>query len=108
MGAGRMFFSPVDEMKRVFLKISGQVQGVFFRVFVRDKAQRLSLVGWVCNAADGTVQVLAQGIEDNLKKLIKYCQDGPKFAKVDKVEVRWEEANGEFGNFEIKHNCIDL
>lgn len=88
--------------KRIIVKVFGEVQGVFFRVGVREKAEELRLVGWVRNVADGTVEILAEGEEGNLKKLISYCKEGPRFAKVERVEVEWEEASGEFGEFMIR------
>ncbi len=88
--------------KQAVIIVFGQVQGVFFRIFVKDTADELGLVGLVKNAADGTVKVLAEGEEEKLKKLISYCKEGPKFAKVDKVEIKWQEAAGQFSNFAIK------
>lgn len=88
--------------KRVIIKVQGTVQGVFFRASVAEKAKELGLNGWARNAADGTVEILAEGEEENLKQLIKYCQGGPEFANVQRVEVKYEEANGEFSRFMIK------
>lgn len=89
-------------IKRLVLKIYGDVQGVNFRYFTYQEASRLNLTGWVRNGADGTVEILAEGEEENLNKLIEYCQEGPKFAIVDKVEVKWEKALGELSEFVIK------
>lgn len=88
--------------KQIHGVIYGYIQGVFFRVFIKDKADELDLVGWVRNEADGTVQMVAQGEEENLKKLIGYCKEGPRFAKIDKVEIKWEQATGQFCDFRIK------
>ena len=88
--------------KGLVLKIYGEVQGVFFRAFVKERADELGLLGWVQNAADRTVQILAEGEEENLKKLISYCKEGPRFAKINNVEIKWAEASGEFGGFMIR------
>lgn len=88
--------------KRAIIKICGKVQGVFFRANCADEAQKFNLVGWACNEPDGSVKILAEGEEENLKKLISYCQSGPEFAKVDRVEVKWKEAGGEFKEFVIR------
>jgi acylphosphatase len=88
--------------KRVIIKIQGSVQGVFFRAHVFDKAQELHLAGWVKNERDGSVKAVVEGEEEKLKELIVQCQSGPEFANVQKVEVEWEEANGEFSEFMIK------
>jgi len=88
-------------LKAINVIIHGNIQGVFFRAFVKEKADDLRLVGWVQNTSDGTVEILAQGREENLKKLIGYCKEGPRFAKIDRVEIKWEEASGEFDKFMI-------
>ncbi len=85
------------------LKIYGWVQGVFFRDSAQKKAKELKLVGWVSNASDGTVEVLAEGEEEKLKELIKWCYNGPRLAKVDKVDVEWQEATGQFKEFGVKY-----
>lgn len=88
--------------KRILVTVFGQVQGVFFRANVLKKASQLGLVGWVANEGDGTVKILAEGEEEKLNKLIEYCQSGPTFAKVHKVEVKWDRATGEFKEFMIR------
>lgn len=96
-------------MKRAVIKIFGDVQGVFFRVNTTAQAQELGLTGWVRNAQDGTVEIVAEGSEEMLKKLIDWCYNGQReknigFANVDKVEVKWEEGIREFQDFIIKYN----
>ncbi|TSC53385.1 MAG: acylphosphatase [Parcubacteria group bacterium LiPW_39] len=106
-------------MKRAVIKIFGSVQGVFFRANAAAKARELGLTGWVRNERDGTVLVVAEGEQERLKKLVDWCYNrqggrdenkfssrynGIGFAKVEKVEVEWEEASGEFRNFEIKYD----
>lgn len=94
-----------DKMiKRLNITIFGEVQGVFFRTNTQAMAKELGLTGWVRNETDGAVKILAEGDEEKLEKLIKYCQGGPKFAKVQRVEVKWEEGTGEFDGFEIKYD----
>lgn len=89
--------------KKVTLKISGRVQGVFFRVSAQDKARELNLAGWVKNEANSTVTIEAAGEENKLQELIKWCQEGPECAKVDNVEVNWYPAGKKFSSFIIKH-----
>lgn len=89
--------------KRVELKIQGRVQGVFFRDSVRRQAKKLNLVGWAMNQEGGIVQVIAEGQEENLKQLIKWCYNGPILAKVDQIDIDWQEATGQFNQFEIKY-----
>lgn len=89
-------------VKRVKIKVFGEVQGVFFRYSAKEKANQLGLKGWVENAKDGTVEIMAEGKEENLKKYIDWCYLGPPMAKVEKIEMEWQEATGEFKTFEIK------
>lgn len=89
--------------KKFILKIHGRVQMVLFRDSTRRKAKKLNLVGWVMNQEDGTVQVTAEGEEENLKQLIEWCYNGPGLAKVDKIDIVWQEPTGQFEKFEIKY-----
>lgn len=86
---------------RIF--ISGRVQGVFFRAGTQKKAEKFGVSGFVRNLQDGRVEILAEGEKENVLKLINWVKRGPLFAKVEKVEVKWEEYKGEFGEFEIKY-----
>lgn len=87
--------------KRVELKIYGRVQGVFFRDSCRREAEKLGLSGSVRNEPDDTVVIAAEGEESALKELIKWCQEGPEHAQVEKIEEEWAEATGEFEDFTI-------
>ena len=90
-------------MKRIHAKISGRVQGVFFRWETRDFATKLNLKGWVRNLRDGRVEVVAEGKEDKLKDLIKFLNKGPPYATVTKVEINWEKFKNEFQEFKITY-----
>ncbi len=70
--------------------VLGRVQGVGFRWFVEREARLLGVSGWVRNRADGTVEVLAAGTNEQLGTLYKKLREGPRAARVDDVEV--EEA----------------
>lgn len=90
-------------IKRAVITILGQVQGVFFRDSASQKAQALGLVGWVSNEPSGTVKVVAEGQEKDLKKFVDWCYNGPIMAKVDKVDIEWLPATGQFKEFDIKY-----
>ena len=64
------------DKKRVQLIIHGKVQGVFFRTSTKDKANELRLSGFVRNSEDGTVEVIAEGDEDQLQKAPLHYQNG--------------------------------
>lgn len=84
--------------------ISGRVQGVFFRVFVRQKALELGVTGIVRNLRDRRVEAIFQGPMDQVKEMIKYVHEGPRLARVEKVSVQWEEVSDEFADsFHIKY-----
>lgn len=86
-------------MKQVHLYVSGFVQGVGYRVFVRKKAQKLGLTGWVRNLPDRRVEAVVQGDEEIIKKLIKICEHGPFFSEVKNIMIDWEEVGEEFEKF---------
>ena len=91
------------EKKRLQLKISGLVQGVFYRVHARDEAQRLGLKGWVRNCTDGSVEALAEGTEDLLKEFASWCEQGSPSARVDQVERSWSVAKEKFDDFSVRY-----
>lgn len=86
-------------MKQAHVYVSGFVQGVGFRAYVRSKARKIGVFGWVRNLSDGRVEAFFQGDEKNVKKLIAICRRGPFFAQVTDVVVDWEEANESFVEF---------
>ncbi|MBW2989690.1 acylphosphatase [Candidatus Woesearchaeota archaeon] len=90
-------------MKRIHLIISGKVQGVFFRHNASLTANRLGLKGFVRNLPDGNVEVVAEGSEERLKELIRFCREGPKGAYVDNVEIAYEDPKGEFKTFSVRY-----
>jgi len=67
------------------VRISGHVQGVGFRWFVREEARRLGLSGWVTNLPDGEVEVKAGGEGSSLQRLRRALEVGPTGAEVSKV-----------------------
>jgi len=78
-------------MKQYHIHVSGFVQGVGFRVFVRKKAKKLGITGWVRNLSDGRVEAMLQGEEEKLNELIKHIKRGPYFSEVKNVVVKEEK-----------------
>jgi acylphosphatase len=70
----------------VHLRIHGQVQGVSFRWYARREAQALGLAGWVRNCPDGTVEAVAEGSEEDVRRFVAWANHGPSGACVDRVE----------------------
>jgi len=89
--------------KRAHVLISGRVQGVWFRVNTKDRAQQLGVKGWVRNTPDGKVEALFEGEEEGVKQMIEWCREGPPLAKVSEVKVKWEEPENDFKGFSIRY-----
>ena len=88
-------------MKKHFnIRITGLVQGVFFRASTKQKADSLGVTGLVRNEPDGSVYVEAEGEEDDLTRFIDWCHRGPEHARVEKCEVEEEDVRN-FKRFTI-------
>jgi acylphosphatase len=83
--------------RRARIRIRGRVQGVFFRSEACDRARSLGLAGWVRNNPDGTVEIVCEGDDERVELLLSWCGRGPSGARVDDVEVAWEEPRREDG-----------
>jgi len=88
-------------MERLHALVRGDVQGVGFRYFVQRKAQQLGLRGWVRNNDDGTVELVAEGERAVLEQLKHAVEEGPRMARVERVDTHWSEATGTLGGFEL-------
>jgi len=82
---------------RARVRVTGLVQGVYFRAETAERAAALGLGGWVRNAPDGAVEVVFEGSEERVVSLVAWCRRGPRGARVDDVTVEWEEPRGERG-----------
>ncbi len=78
---------------RVHVLVSGLVQGVGFRQYVKYKSRKLNVNGWVRNLPTGEVEAVFDGDRKNIEKIIRVCQRGPLIAKVDNVIVNWNYPN---------------
>ncbi len=87
---------PIIEVRR--LRITGRVQGVWFRGSMVQEAQRLGVAGWVRNRADGSVEAMVAGSAEQVAAIIDWARRGPPNAVVAQVAV--ELGAGEFGSFE--------
>jgi acylphosphatase len=92
-----------DDLRCVYSRVVGTVQGVGFRWFVVEHAERLRLHGWVRNASDGrTVELLAVGSHDRLVELLERVRQGPPGSRVEDVEIEWRAPDRSYGTFEIR------
>jgi acylphosphatase len=74
--------------------VHGRVQGVFFRDSCRREAQSAGVGGWVRNLPDGSVEALFEGSEDAVRRMLDWAQHGPRYARVERVNVTEEQPSG--------------
>jgi acylphosphatase len=87
---------------RAQLKITGRVQGVFYRQSTMETANRLGLTGWAKNCLDGSVEAIFEGEKAAIDQAVEWCKQGPPAARVKDVTVDWQDYVGEFGSFGIR------
>ncbi|MFW9994589.1 MAG: acylphosphatase [Candidatus Odinarchaeota archaeon] len=90
--------------KRVHIKVYGRVQGVFYRVHTQEQASRLDINGWVMNMPDRTVEIDAEGSKEALEQLIAWANQGPPHARVDNIDIHWEDKLENYTSFTIKRS----
>ncbi len=81
--------------------VHGLVQGVFFRDSVRRTAQQRGVNGWVANRPDGAVEAVFEGEPEAVERLVDFCREGPRSARVDSVDVTGEEPENVAG-FDVR------
>ena len=93
----------MEKKVKAHVIIAGKVQGVFFRMETKHAADRYGVYGWVRNKRDGTVEALFEGDEERVGSMIEWCREGPPFANVKQVDVKWGKYQDEFQEFRIKY-----
>ena len=88
--------------RRVYVLISGRVQGVFFRASAKKRADELHITGWVRNLDDGRVEAVIEGEQEKVRKMIEWCRKGPGYADVKDIQVISEKYIGEFKDFSVR------
>ena len=84
------------------VSVTGHVQGVFFRAWAREEAERLGVTGWVRNCPDGRVEAHVEGDEAAVEKMIERFRGGPPGARVEDVRI-WDVDTFDFDGFEVRH-----
>jgi acylphosphatase len=84
-------------VRAVTVKVTGRVQGVSFRWYAVQEAERLGVSGWVRNEADGSVAAHLEGDDEAVDAMVQWCRDGPSYASVRNVAVTDAQPNGERG-----------
>lgn len=88
-------------IRRARIIVRGVVQGVYFRDSTRRRARELDVTGVVKNKPDGSVEIVCEGDEEAVERLIEWSHHGPSGAYVEHVDVTWENYIGEFNDFRI-------
>ena len=83
--------------------VHGIVQGVSFRYYTRRQAVSLGLQGYVRNLPNGTVEVHAEGDEALLAELASWLEQGPSYARVERVDLTWCDPEGESVDFSVRY-----
>jgi len=92
---------------RAIIHVTGIVQGVGFRPFVYRIAKSLSLLGYVLNLGDAGVEIIVEGGERRIKKLIRSIRsDSPSISRIDTLEVEWTAPQGSFTDFQIHKSSV--
>ena len=87
---------------RVYVLVSGKVQGVFFRASTKKRADELHLTGWVRNLDDGRVEAVFEGEQEKVDNMVEWCRKGPNYADVKDVQVISEKYFEEFKDFSVR------
>ena len=91
----------MNPIRRVSVSIRGRVQGVLFRRGVAFEARKFGLVGFTRNEPDGSVIIIAEGRESNLRLFLDFCYKGTALSQVSGLEFRWLLPIGEFNEFSV-------
>ena len=83
------------------IRVTGHVQGVFYRAWAQGQARELAVSGWIRNCPDGAVEAHLQGEQDAVERMIERMRNGPSNARVDEVDVEQAAAESA-GRFELR------
>jgi acylphosphatase len=90
--------------KRAKIKVKGLVQGVNFRYDAKKKADSYDLEGYAKNLETGNeIEIVVEGIEDNVEKMVRWCKTGSDYSRIEDVEVEYEKPTGEYHEFKIEY-----
>ena len=103
LGTPVMLTIEVNRKMQLFVLISGKVQGVGFRNFTQMNAKQLGINGYAKNLPNGKVEVVAEGDKAQLDALVALLKKGPRFARVDSLDVDERSFTGEYKTFGIRY-----
>src|SRR5204862_110620 len=82
---------PPSERTQAHVTLRGRVQGVGFRFRLQEQAELAGVSGWARNLPDGRVEAVLQGEPEAVRRLVGWCREGPPGARVEHLELQWEE-----------------
>ena len=92
------------ELQRVHVWVKGRVQGVGFRAHVQYSARQIGVTGWVRNVDYDTVEAVGEGDRAKLERFVEAVKTGPRNSQVDEANVEWQNATGEFRDFQLRRS----
>ena len=92
------------ELQRVHVWVKGRVQGVGFRAHVQYSARQIGVTGWVRNVDYDTVEAVGEGDRPKLERFVEAVKTGPRNSQVDEANVEWQNATGEFRDFQLRRS----
>jgi acylphosphatase len=90
-------------MKHLNIRVSGKVQGVFFRASAKEQADKLGVKGFVRNEPTGEVYIEAEANEEKIELILQWCAQGPRNARVDHITSE-ESSLVKYGSFEVRRS----
>ena len=84
------------------IRISGRVQGVGYRYFALDQANRLELYGWVKNTPDGAVECEVEGSKASIEAFLQALHKGPNLARIEAIHTEWHPETRKYSEFTIR------
>lgn len=103
LGTPVMLTIAVNRKVQLYVIITGRVQGVGFRNFTQLNAKQLGINGYAKNLPNGTVEVVAEGDKSQLDALVALLKKGPRYARVDSLEIDEHPFTGEYKTFGIRY-----
>lgn len=95
---------PIRKPKRLNAVFDGRVQGVGFRFTTVEIARNHAVTGYVQNLMDGSVKLVAEGIEDDLYAFLNAIREAHIYRYVTREDLHWLDATGEFVEFTVRYS----
>ena len=87
--------------KSVRIIVNGTVQGVFYRQFCKENADKLNIKGFVRNLENGDVEIIAEGDINNIQLFVELCRKGPAYSQIKNAKIEERKWGGEFDGFKV-------